>query len=365
MGERRYNEPARACAALRGCDLRRSRRDRGHLCLAIVIGLGRRINSSLRLLERAVGNLRRQKPTVERTGEREIDSVIEAFNLTAGEISAHEQERAAHERQMRVAAREVTHRSKNLLAVTTAIAGLLSRDAPDAKTFSIRFNERLQALSRCQDLLIASNWTEATMEDVIESQLAPFTKEQFDLFGESVKIPAGSMQALCMVFHELATNAARHGALSVANGRVAVNWSIGPEEPDRTVSIVWREIGGPTVRVPGRRGFGGTVIATSCRQSLNGTIDLDFRPEGLVCSFTILLRNPTPEPAFEAGNDSSGRSTRFDDGYRRAHRAGSGSALQCQPRPKSSGRTARHRQVPLTSKTEAQPQADMTTPLRW
>lgn len=106
------------------------------LCLAIVIGLGRRINSSLRLLERAVGNLRRQKPTVERTGEREIDSVIAAFNLTAAEISAHEQERAAHERQMRVAAREVTHRSKNLLAVTTAIAGLLSRDAPDAKTFS-------------------------------------------------------------------------------------------------------------------------------------------------------------------------------------------------------------------------------------
>ena len=107
-----------------------------------------------------------------------------------------------------------------------------------------------------------------------------------------------------MVFHELATNAAKHGALSVANGRVAVNWSIGPEEPDRTVSIVWREIGGPTVRVPGQRGFGGTVIATSCRQSLNGTIDLDFRPEGLVCSFTILLRNPTPEPAFDARNDT-------------------------------------------------------------
>lgn len=152
--------------------------------------------------------------------------------------------------------------------------------------------------------MIASNWTEATLEDVIESQLAPFAKEQFDLLGESVKIPAGSMQPLCMVFHELATNAARHGALSVANGRVGVSWSIGLEETERTVSIIWRGIGGPTISDPGRRGFGGTVIATSCRQSLNGTIDLDFRPQGLVCSFTFQLRNPTPEPSFEAKDDT-------------------------------------------------------------
>jgi two-component sensor histidine kinase len=270
-------------------------------CLALVIGLGRRINSSWVQLARAVANLRRQKPTVERTGEPEIDSVIEAFNLTAAELSAHERQRAAHERQMQVAAREVSHRSKNLLAVTTAIAALLSRDAPDAKTFTARFTQRLQALARCQDLLIESNWTEALLENVIASQLVPFGPGRFDTSGEPVRIPAAAVQSLSMVFHELATNAAKYGALSVPGGRVAVGWSTAPAQANehRMISIVWREIGGPPANEPGQRGFGSTVIAASCRQTLNGTLDLDFRPEGLVCSFTFPLRNPD-DPASDA-----------------------------------------------------------------
>jgi two-component sensor histidine kinase len=264
------------------------------LCLALVIMLGRRIDAALGLLKRSVGDLLQQNATSERTGEWEIDAVLDAINLTAAELAAHERRRAEHERQLRLAAREVSHRSKNLLAVTASIATLIGRDSRDIADFNVRFSERLQVLARSQDLLIEGNWQAAPLADIVSAQFESFAKGNVELSGPAVAISASGIQPLCMVFHELATNAVKYGALSAPGGRVTVNWSVQPAASgEEIVSVVWSEIGGPKLPPPERHGFGSTIVRLSVRQSLMGTVDLDYRPDGLVCSFAF----PVPSHA--------------------------------------------------------------------
>ena len=258
-------------------------------CLVLVAILARWIKTAMAHLKAAIAELRCRQPIIERMGEPEIDEVIEALDITASELAAHERLRVEHERQMQTAAAELNHRSKNLLMVVSGITAVIGRSAPDVRTFSERLTDRLQALARCQDLLVENNWQEVDLVGVAKSQLAPFAEERIELRGQAVALPANLIQPLSLIFYELATNASKHGSLQTHSGRVELSWIVTPELGRNSVSITWREIGGPTVSEPKRRGFGSAIISAASLRPFNGDLKQNYYPEGLVCSLYIVL----------------------------------------------------------------------------
>ena len=159
-------------------------------------------------------------------------------------------------------------------------------DAPARETFLAR----LFALSGQHDLLTLDNWEGASLEGVVRRALRPWREEsdaRFTVEGPAVHLDTKRALALGMGFHELATNAAKYGALSSSNGVVAVYWEI---EPDgRSLKLSWRESGGPTVIHPERRGFGLRLIEHGLGRELGGMVRLDFAPDGLVCEWIMKL----------------------------------------------------------------------------
>lgn len=188
---------------------------------------------------------------------------------------------------------ELNHRVKNTLATVQSIAAQSLRNAPDLETGRKNFEARLMALSEAHNLLTRDNWRGASLADLAEAELAPYggeRRERLTILGEPVWLSPNTAVALGMAFHELATNAAKHGALSGANGRVKVEWSVSRSDdaPDR-VSIVWREAGGPRVETPSRRGFGSRLIVSGLAHQLDGDVRLDFDPDGVSCSISFSL----------------------------------------------------------------------------
>jgi PAS domain S-box-containing protein len=179
---------------------------------------------------------------------------------------------------------EVNHRSKNLLNLIQAIARQTVKTQPEH--FLEVFGERLRALSASQDVLVRSGWKAVQVGELVRSQLAHFGDEhggRIRIDGPLVQISASASQSIGMAMHELATNAAKFGALSNETGIVSVNWSL---HSDATVrekfTMSWIESGGPPVAKPAHRGFGSTVIDRMLRMSMGADVDVDFAPTGLV-----------------------------------------------------------------------------------
>ena len=272
-------------------------------CIGLMLSLRRRIANALAVLKLSILSLQQQTPRQEFTGEPEVDALIDEVNIAADALAKNETERFEHERQMIVASGEVNHRAKNLLTVAQSIALLLSKDSVDLPTFYKRFGDRLQALSACQDLLIQRSWQDVDLESIIRSQLAPFATDRYDVKGEPFAIPAAKVQSCSMIFHELATNALKHGALSVESGRIVIEWALIPRlNHQRGVSLAWQEHGGPAVSEPARRGFGTNVIKSSVQQALNGTLNVAFRREGLFCSMEIVVAQSASGELSDAKN---------------------------------------------------------------
>jgi PAS domain S-box-containing protein len=201
---------------------------------------------------------------------------------TSQDISAQV---AARERQNLLLG-ELNHRVKNNMAAVQAIASQTMRGAPDdPAAFRTAFDSRLQSLARGHDLLTRNVWEAADLRDVIEAALAPFAAEGFEIAGADAPAPLDPEMAvnLVMVLNELATNAAKYGALSGA-GRVEIAWDVDGER----LELHWRERGGPTVAPPKRTGFG-TRLTLSALQAYGGTVELVFPPEGAECRMTALL----------------------------------------------------------------------------
>ncbi|RYI16573.1 MAG: PAS domain-containing protein, partial [Acetobacteraceae bacterium] len=168
--------------------------------------------------------------------------------------------RKAQEEQAQLLLGEINHRSKNMLGVIQAIAR--NTMTGDGGEFVTRFGERVAALAATNDLLVRNGWKPVVLEDLIRSQLDAFTAKtsgQFLISGPEVKLSPAASKALGMALHELATNAAKYGALSVAGGQVSIGWALEPGKDGETFRLEWRESGGPTVNAPQRRGFGWTV----------------------------------------------------------------------------------------------------------
>jgi len=140
------------------------------------------------------------------------------------------------------------------------------------------------ALGRSHDVLIRSGWEDAPLRDVIEGALAAYSGEpgRIAVEGLPVLLAANLVMTVSLAFHELATNAVKHGALSVPDGSVNVAWTTDPAmRSARQVRIVWRECGGPPVERPERRGFGSQLLEQGIRSQAGGTVQLDFQPKGL------------------------------------------------------------------------------------
>lgn len=197
--------------------------------------------------------------------------------------------REAEERQA-LLAREVDHRAKNVLAVVQAVLRLTR--APDLPSFARAVEGRVAALARAQTLLAKDRWAGADLRAMVEGEIAPFLVEhgqresRATLRGPAVVLPAAAAQPLTMLIHELATNAMKHGALSVETGRLLVSWQI----HGRALHLDWVESGGPAIIAPPlRTGFGTRVLDSTARGQLGGTMALDWRATGLACRLTMPL----------------------------------------------------------------------------
>jgi two-component sensor histidine kinase len=194
------------------------------------------------------------------------------------------------EEHLRLLLREITHRSKNLLAVIQAMARQTGRTADDVDTFLERFSARVQALARSHDLLVQESWHGAPLPDLVRSQLAAYldgAAAQVSVGGPVALLRPEAAQSLGLALHELAVNAARYGALSVPAGHVDVTWRELSAEDGDGVEFVWAETGGPEVAPPVRRGFGCLVIERNHARSIDCAVDLSFLPGGVQCRLRI------------------------------------------------------------------------------
>ncbi|HEV7691746.1 MAG TPA: HWE histidine kinase domain-containing protein [Hyphomonadaceae bacterium] len=185
---------------------------------------------------------------------------------------------------------ELNHRVKNMLATVQSIARQTQRSTPDA--FGVRFEERLMALSRAHDLLTRRQWAGVGSRELLEQALSPFASESDSavrMDGPDHVLSAQAALSLAMVIHELATNAAKYGALSSPSGRIDLAWSIGSDGEAEALHLNWIEKDGPRVEEPTRRGFGARLIERSVGKDLGGKADMRFLPAGLQCELTMPL----------------------------------------------------------------------------
>jgi two-component sensor histidine kinase len=196
-------------------------------------------------------------------------------------------DRVLAERQQKLLLDELNHRVKNTLATVQAIAAQTLRTNPEPAAFREAFESRLVALSATHDLLTAGSWRGAALKDVAQIEFRPYGGERYSLDGPDVALSPAEALSLGLLFHELATNAAKYGALSGADGRVEVRWTV----DERRLELTWRERSGPKVTPPTRRGFGSRLIERSLKGEMAGEAVLDFAEDGLTCRVTLPLRS--------------------------------------------------------------------------
>lgn len=228
----------------------------------------------------------------------ELPDSRERWILSRGRLAADEEsgrrrilgvamditERKEREAHVAFLMREMSHRAKNLLSVIQAMASQTGRTSASLEAFQHRFSERLQSLARSNDLLVHENWQGAPVETLVRSQLAAFLDidgAQVEISGEPFSLSAQATQTLGLALHELATNAAKYGALSVPEGRVRIDWRVERRNDTRWFLFKWVESDGPPVEGPSHRGFGSIVIETLVRRALKAGIELEFAPSGL------------------------------------------------------------------------------------
>ncbi|MFC3613112.1 sensor histidine kinase [Lutimaribacter marinistellae] len=180
--------------------------------------------------------------------------------------------------------RELTHRSKNLLAIISAMARQTGRRAASFDEFRTSFERRLEGLARSTDLLVAQDWSETSLEELVKLQTDSFADPAFGrilIDGPALRIGADVAQPLGMALHELATNAVKYGSLSAREGRVHIDWDARTgDDGARVLHFHWRETGGPMVEKPQHTGFGTMVVETMIASMLDARVTYDLRPEG-------------------------------------------------------------------------------------
>jgi PAS domain S-box-containing protein len=196
------------------------------------------------------------------------------------DISA--QVRARQQRELLI--NELNHRVKNTLATVQSIAAQTLKGTTVPVTVKSALESRLLSMAGAHDVLTQQNWEGADLRNIVEKALSPFMapRREFDVDGPDIRLLPKSALAVAMAVHELATNAAKYGALSNGSGCISVHWTIA-ERDDQHLQIVWTETGGPKVAAPSSKGFGSRLIERGLAGQLGGEAVIDFRETGVVC----------------------------------------------------------------------------------
>jgi PAS domain S-box-containing protein len=209
---------------------------------------------------------------------------VEGKIVGASKIARDISEQKRIQEYIATLAREAEHRSKNLLANVQATVNLSQSDTPEGLRHAIE--GRIRALANVHSLFVETRWIGAELSTIATQELAPYSEtdgRRVRIDGPQVLLEPNAAQAIAVTLHELATNAAKYGALSAAHGQVDLKWS---HEPGGRLNLRWTETGGPAVRAPTRTGFGGRIIEQMIGQ-LRGNARIDWRAEGLVCEITL------------------------------------------------------------------------------
>ncbi len=206
-------------------------------------------------------------------------------------------ERRKAEEQRRLLVHELNHRVKNTLATVQSIASQTLGTATSPENARAAVTERLIALARAHDLLNAESWEGAELRDIVAAAATPYGAERFQIAGQAVWLPPNFTLSLALALNELATNAAKYGALSVPAGRVIVSWQVEDLGLDRRLTLRWSEHGGPPVQEPQRSGFGTKLIERSVAGERDGRVTVEYAQTGLVC--VVHARVPRRAPPLQ------------------------------------------------------------------
>jgi PAS domain S-box-containing protein len=196
-------------------------------------------------------------------------------------------EQKASEQQLRVLASEVDHRAKNMLAVIQAVVHLTQ--AETVADFKSAIDGRISALSRAHTLLSSGRWQGADLRKIVQEELIPYSGEEnlrVAIDGPSLSVSPQLAQSLAMVVHELATNAAKHGAIHQPGGRIDLRWW---GTPGDRLLFRWTERQCAPAQEPSRKGFGLSIIEGAVRQQLGGTLEIEWRTDGFRCEIEVPL----------------------------------------------------------------------------
>ena len=214
-------------------------------------------------------------------------------NVVASGFDISDRKKAEQHREMLVG--ELSHRVKNSLATVQTIASHSLREASDLESFRETFVGRLMAISKCHDLLIDATRNDADISQLVRDQVLPYAQggidRQVTMSGPPLMLGPEAAHTFGLILHELATNAAKYGALSSAQGRLDISWKRGSDPTKSEAILTWVERGGPPVTPPTRRGFGSVLIEQSLSHALGGTSDIEYRPEGLWAQFRFKKRS--------------------------------------------------------------------------
>lgn len=227
--------------------------------------------------------------------EAAFDLRMALLEVVLRRIEAANLERERSYQQERLLMAELDHRVKNTLASISALISQTSRGADSLDGFANGLNRRIQSMAKAHSLLTKSRWEGVSLINLIREEVEHFEEGGSGVAmigGPEVVLAPKAALSLSLALHELATNAAKYGALSAPGGRVTVKWSL---TGDDDLSLHWRESGGPSVRPPTRKGFGTTLIQRALKMETGGRSDLRFEPGGVECD--ILLPSSSIVPA--------------------------------------------------------------------
>ena len=203
------------------------------------------------------------------------------------------EERKQAQTQQSLLIRELHHRVKNTLATVQAVVGATARSALSIEDFYQAFVGRIISLANTHSLLTEAVWQTASLREILEKELRPYNDTKGDrivLEGPAVELPSDAAVPIGMAIHELTTNAAKYGALSIPGGKVAVTWEAEPAEDGTRLKLVWEERGGPAVSAPTRQGFGSRLLHRVLATQLNAKVEMDFHKAGLRVAIDSVLK---------------------------------------------------------------------------
>ncbi len=205
-------------------------------------------------------------------------------------VEISERKRAEERQQVLLA--ELSHRVKNTLATVRSIATQTMRNARSLEAFTPMFNGRLGALAVAHGVLTHAGWGEVELGELVRGIVAPYRsgrRDHIKFAGAPARLPPRQVVPMTLMLHELATNAAKYGALSSAAGCLRIAWTVDGAGEARSVRLRWIESGGPRVEPPPGKGFGTALIERSMVYELDGTARIDYRPEGVRCELVFPL----------------------------------------------------------------------------